>query len=154
MTTKKVVAKKKASTVVTQQTVLALPTTPIPVPFRRINVRHSISLGLRTPFLESPEGDITSGAGLGSPWITLTWKGRKAAVHALDLLAVWVETFNPEDAKDIREANLVGDIGVSVQSRSLDECARCRHPEIDHLDGEVCCGAGKNADCYCEEFRP
>lgn len=75
---------------------------PLSVPYSSLTPVEGLGLGLRMNHVTTEHGGIYSGAGLGSPWIPLVWRGRYASIHAVELLAAWVETFNPEDAAALR----------------------------------------------------
>ncbi len=90
---------------VTIKDVLAKPTTPVTVPIRDVDTMESIVCGFRMGIVDATDGDgkdiggVDSGGGLGSPWITLRWKGKYAVIDARDLLRVHVERVAPEDLK-------------------------------------------------------
>ena len=107
-------AKKKVARAITSQNVIAKPPHDVPIPFRDVDALESITLGFKMGFISTDKGGIFSGAGMGSPWLTLEWDGRRACVHAVELLAAWVQTFNPEEAKKIREATIVGGLSVTA----------------------------------------
>lgn len=88
----------------------------VTVPFRVLEGMESLALGLRMDHVTCEDGGIQSGAGVGSPWIPMNWKGRQVVIHAGELLAAWVATFSPEDAADIRSAlpNASGGVGVTA----------------------------------------
>lgn len=89
--------------------------------YRDIEGVEGIALGFRQVFFDCKEGSVTSGAGLGNGWIAMRWfdrhtgQTREAAVHALELLADWVRTWDPEEARKIDKANVVEGIGVSAE---------------------------------------
>ena len=75
------------------------------VHMREVDTLESIACGLRGEIIScQPHGGVDSGGGLGSPWIHLEWKGHKVVIHAGELLADFVETFDPEDAENIRKS--------------------------------------------------
>lgn len=88
------------------------------VPYRAISKLESIACGFRHDLVvvttEGPLKDsgIFSGAGFGSPWITLKWGERQATIHGVELLAAWVRTFDPKQADEI-EAAIVNATEVS-----------------------------------------
>lgn len=106
----------------TSSTVRAKPTQLVGVPMREVKGIECLALGLRTAFITcgKQENDgVYGGAGFGSPWIEVRWKGRSFAIHAVELLAAVVGTFDPEDAKLIEKAT-VGQ-GIGVQASSIGE---------------------------------
>ena len=77
----------------------------IPLPIRNITLTEAITTGFRADVIRCRDGDVATHGGMGSVFaVTMQWKGRHATIHAVELLAAWVETFSPEDAKAIREA--------------------------------------------------
>lgn len=85
----------------------AKPVTTLAVPIRdNLSQSESVVLGFRVPHVtvDTPEGSIdglSSGAGMGSPFIILTWKGRHACIHGAELLIAWLSTFAPDDAAEV-----------------------------------------------------
>ena len=96
--------------------IMETPATAIPVPVRAVEAAAGLTLGFRQDHISCEEGGIQSGAGCGSPWIPMNWKGKQAVVHAGELLAAWVETFSPEDAANIRASIPGATGGMSVTS--------------------------------------
>ena len=61
------------------------------------------------------KGGVFAGAGLGSPWIRVKWDGREFAIHAVELLAAVVRTYDPAEAKRIDEATVGSGIDVTAE---------------------------------------
>lgn len=96
--------------------VMALPTVAIPVPVRILTPLQNLALGFRQPHLDCEHGCVGSGAGLGSPWIDVTWKGRHWAVHVQDLLAaLLVHAGLPQDADLVRATPVASRTDVSAR---------------------------------------
>jgi hypothetical protein len=75
----------------------------MPVVVTAETINQSLECGLRQDHVTCEHGGIASGAGVGSPWITMEWKGKYARIHAVDLLAAWVRTLRggAEDAEQL-----------------------------------------------------
>lgn len=70
------------------------------VPFAELHdPRQSLLAGFRQSVLEAGPGKVLSGAGLGSDFILLQWGEREALVRYIDILRVWVETFDSGEAE-------------------------------------------------------
>lgn len=64
-----------------------------------------IALGFRQEMLGvEGMGSVCTGAGLGTDFIILEWKGRTAFVRGSELLKSWVSTFAPDDAAQFPES--------------------------------------------------
>lgn len=86
-----------------RESLMDRPPEMIPLPLRNISGIEAITTGFRACSIECEHGDVTTHGGFGSPFaVTMKWKGRYATIHSVELLAAWVETFSPEDAKAIR----------------------------------------------------
>jgi hypothetical protein len=74
----------------------------LPVPFANIDTMESIACGFRMELgqilTESGEvvAEIHTGTELGNDFIHLKMGERQAIVRGLDLLRMWVKTFDPE----------------------------------------------------------
>jgi len=78
--------------------------TMLAVPIRdELTGSESIALGFRQPMVscggKKEIGSVSTGAGLGTDFIILEWRGRNATIRGSELLKAWVATFAPEDAK-------------------------------------------------------
>jgi hypothetical protein len=80
------------------------------VPFAEISTLEGIATGFRQHMLGLADekggeeiGSVSSGAGLGSDFITLTWKDKTAVVRGIDLLRAWVSGFDPKAAGEFPE---------------------------------------------------
>jgi hypothetical protein len=79
-------------------------TTPLTVPIRdNLTQIESVALGLRQEMLSVGKkgelGSVTCGAGLGTDFIILEWKGRCAVMRGSELFKAWVATFDPKSAE-------------------------------------------------------
>lgn len=83
------------------------------VPFREIETVESIALGFRVGMFDLKDADgngisVSTGAGFGTDAIILDWKDgkeeRQMYVAGADLATVWVSTFNPDAAENMRRA--------------------------------------------------
>lgn len=81
--------------------------------FIPITTLESISLGFRQTMFTLKDkdgngGEVCSTGGFGGTTLILEWKDgevkKQACIDCVDLLARWVETFDPENAKRLREA--------------------------------------------------
>ena len=84
------------------------------IPVREVDGLESLALGFRVEHVTCEHGGLYSGAGCGSPWIEIRWKERTFCIHAIELLAAVVATFDPEDAKRIDGGTSSGTIEVSA----------------------------------------
>ncbi len=92
---------------VTEKDIMDRPPEMVPLPLRNISALESIVTRFRIPSITCDEGGIATHGGCGSRFaVSMRWKDRHACIDAVELLAAWVETFSPEDAKDIRAAAL------------------------------------------------
>jgi hypothetical protein len=71
------------------------------VPVRECNKTQSIELGFRTNHVTCEHGGVLTGAGCGSPWIIVEWRGRTWAVHAVELLASVLAANGYQDDADV-----------------------------------------------------
>ncbi len=75
----------------------------IEVPFRELNDCEKIVTGFRAGFFDVTEDDGTriggasGGAGFGSEWVHLEWRGRTMSLRTTELLRAWVARIAPED---------------------------------------------------------
>lgn len=73
------------------------------IPVREIDNMESLALGFRQNMLEvgsgKESGGVDCGAGCGTDYIILEWKGRKALVRGTELFKAWVKTFDSEAAE-------------------------------------------------------
>ena len=104
----------------TQASIKAKPTQPLEVPVREIDDTEALALGFHQMLIECEHGGICSGAGCGSDWLQVEWKGQRIAIRGLELLAAFVRTFDPEDADRILGAVVEGGIGVVAETREGD----------------------------------
>lgn len=107
----------------TSGTVQSKPPTLMQIPVREVKGVESLALGFRAAFFTLADGDdgVYGGAGLGSPWVEVRWKGRTFAIHTIELLAAIVGTYDPEEAKAITKATVGQGIGVTAESYGEDE---------------------------------
>jgi len=78
--------------------------TMLAVPIRdELTGGESIALGYRQMLVSCGDkkeiGSVSTGAGLGTDFIILEWRGRNATIRGSELLKAWVATFAPEDAE-------------------------------------------------------
>lgn len=92
------------------------PSITIQLPVRELKGVEGIALGFRSDMVSCEHGGVACGAGFGSEWISIDWKGKQFAVRGTELLAAVVRTFNPEDADAILGAEVTGDIAIGVAS--------------------------------------
>ena len=76
----------------------------LPVPYAELSGVESIATGFRQQMFDLTDNDgegggVSSGAGMGTDFIMMTWGDKTAIVRGLDLLRAWVSTFEPEAAK-------------------------------------------------------
>lgn len=97
----------------TKSTLEKEPTGKVTVPIRDCSTIESISLGFRQHMFDLTDdegngGSASTGAGWGTDVIEMSWKNgkdeRTVVVRGSELLAAWVETFDPAAAKDLRKA--------------------------------------------------
>lgn len=96
--------------------ILKKKTTSIPIPVREITTTDSIACGFRAAIIECEHGAVTAGAGFGSPWINIEWKGRRFAIYGPELLAAVVRSYDEDDAKLIEGASVGGGVEVTCSS--------------------------------------
>jgi hypothetical protein len=77
-------------------------TRPLSIPVRDVDTMESIVCGFRMGLIDAEVdgkriGGVTSGSGLGSPWIHVEWKGKEIVVNAVELLRAHVAEVAPED---------------------------------------------------------
>jgi hypothetical protein len=80
------------------------PAGTLPVPYRDVAEAEGLTLGFRQEMIgvgdpKKPDhGGVTCGAGCGTDFIILEWKGKTALVRGGELFRAWVATFDPESA--------------------------------------------------------
>lgn len=81
------------------------PAGTLAIPYRDVVEGESLVLGFRQEMIsvgdpKKPDhGGVMCGAGCGTDFIILEWKGRSALVRGNELFKAWVATFDPESAK-------------------------------------------------------
>lgn len=89
---------------VTTKDVKAKKTRKLSIPVRDIDDLENIACGFRLGLVDAEiegkaVGSVTSGGGMGSPWILVRWRGKTVAIHAVELLREHVAQVAPEDLK-------------------------------------------------------
>lgn len=88
-------------------TVMSKKPVMMPLPVRNIDGLEAIVTGFRMPCLTNEDGGVYTHGGCGSAFaVTMSWKGKHCTIHSLELLAAWVETFDPKEAKKLRAATM------------------------------------------------
>ena len=73
--------------------------TALTVPVRVIEGIEGVALGFRQEMLTmGDDGNVSTGAGLGTDFIILQWGERQAVVRGSELLRAWVASFAPDEA--------------------------------------------------------
>ncbi len=93
----------KVTSVSSESVAAKTPDGTLTIPLRELSDVESLACGLRQEMLsigdKEAKGTLCTGTGLGSDFILLEWRGRKAVVLGRDLFRLWVATFAPDDAK-------------------------------------------------------
>jgi hypothetical protein len=92
------------------------PSQMLAVRVREMDDTESLAMGFRQSLIEGEHGGVTSGAGCGSPWTIIKWKGKTFAIHAVELLADVVRTWDAEEADRIDGAEIEPGIGVTASA--------------------------------------
>jgi hypothetical protein len=92
-------ATAKGKTVSTKDITKRKPSATIDVPIRALEGIDVLALGFRQEMFSVEDfGGVDVGAGLGTDFILLKWRGKEALVRGSELLKAWVATFAPDDA--------------------------------------------------------
>lgn len=92
---------------VTEKDIMGRPPEMLPLPVRNISGLEAIVTGFRMSVLYNEDGGVATHGGCGSRFaVTMSWKGRHCCIEGLELLVAWVETWDPAEAKLLREATV------------------------------------------------
>jgi hypothetical protein len=81
------------------------------VPFREITPEEGLAIGFRMEMITTEFGGVSTGAGLGSDWIIVTWKDRYFVIRGVELLALFAGRVSPEDKSTILNSDPTGRAG-------------------------------------------
>jgi len=112
---------KKSEDVKSASTQSVLSKTPqlVPIPVRELEGVESLTMGFRMDHVSCERGTLFSGAGLGSPWISVQWGEKWYAIHGVELLKAIAALCDPEGAKLIPSPAETHQLSVTAGAREI-----------------------------------